>query len=270
MQIQNKTVVITGAGNGMGREMVLNLLVRGAKVAAVDINQTALEETKKLSGAASQNLSLHVLDITDTDAVDSFPEKVLAAHGSIDIVINNAGIIQPFIRVNDLTFEQIHKVFNVNFFSLLHVTKIFLPHLLKRTEACLVNVSSMGGYLPVPGQSVYGASKAAVKLLTEGLYAELRRTSVHVCLVFPGAVGTEITKNSGVDIHQSAAADEAEKKKFKPVSPKDAAEIIINGIINNKKRIYVGSDAKFTDLLYRIAPVYATNFIAEKMKELLK
>lgn len=269
MEVLNKTVVVTGGGNGIGREIVLNLLAKGAKVAAVDRSESALNETKNLAGDAANHLSIHVLDITNKTDVDEMPEKVISIHGSVDILINNAGIIQPFVKVTDLSFEKINQVFDVNFFGLLYMTKAFLPHLLARPEAYLLNTSSMGGYLPVPDQSVYGASKAAVKLLTEGLFAELQETNVHVAVVFPGAIGTNITQNSGVRKEPAASPEETKKQASQTTSPEKAAEIIISGILNNKNRIFIGSDAKFLDKLYRLAPTYATNFIANKMKSLI-
>ncbi len=171
------------------------------------------------------------------------------------------------MRVNDLSFEAIHKVMDVNFFGLLAMTKAFLPLLLKRPEAHIVNVSSMGGFLPVPGQSVYGASKAAVKLLSEGLYAELRERNVHVSVVFPGAINTNITANSGVHIELPKGAEASD---YKTLSATRAAEIILNGIEKNQLRIYLGSDSIFMNTLYRLAPTFATNFIAKKMKGLLE
>ena len=200
MQVNNKVVIVTGGGNGMGREMVLNLLNKGAKVAAVDMREAALIETFKLAGDKSPNLTTHILDITDKEAIAKFEDEIVTFYGSIDGLINNAGIIQPFVKVNDLKFNDIEKVMNVNFYGTLFMIKAFLPHLLKRPEAYIVNISSMGGFLPVPGQSVYGASKAAVKLLTEGLYAELLSTNVKVAIVFPGAIGTNISVNSGVEV----------------------------------------------------------------------
>ncbi|MBI1307444.1 MAG: SDR family NAD(P)-dependent oxidoreductase [Bacteroidetes bacterium] len=269
MQVENKTVIVTGGGNGMGREIVLNLLYRGARVAAVDMNLNALMETQELAGKHALNLSLHKLDITNKDSVALLPDEILQKHNTIDILINNAGIIQPFIRVNDLPYEKINQVFDVNFFGLLNMTKTFLPYLLKRPEAHLINTSSMGGYLPVPGQSIYGASKAAVKLLTEALYAELRQTHIHVSLVFPGAIGTNIMKNSGVVMPGEMSEEEIKKQSAKTTSPAKAAEIIVNGIVKNKYRIFVGNDARLTDFLYRLTPTFATNFIAKKMKALL-
>ncbi|MCA9331207.1 SDR family NAD(P)-dependent oxidoreductase, partial [Candidatus Saccharibacteria bacterium] len=153
---------------------------------------------------------------------------------------------------------------NVNFYGTLYMTKAFLPSLLKRSEAHIVNVSSMGGFLPVPGQSVYGASKAAVKLLTEGLYDELLQTSVHVSLVFPGATATNITHNSGVDMKTPAGSG-----GYSMLSPDAAAKIIVNGIERNKPQIFTGRDSKLMNLLYRLSPVYATKLIARQMKSLL-
>ncbi len=158
---------------------------------------------------------------------------------------------------------------NVNFFGTLYMTKAFLPELLKRPEGYIVNVSSMGGFLPVPGQSIYGASKAAVKLMTEGLYAELLDTNVHVSVVFPGATQTHISENSGVKGPTGAEADQA-AKKFQMLSASESARIIIDGIEKNKPQIFTGNDSNFMNLLYRLNPVYATNFIAKQMKSLLK
>jgi short-subunit dehydrogenase len=157
---------------------------------------------------------------------------------------------------------------NVNFFGTLYMTKAFLPYLLKRDEASITNVSSMGGFLPVPGQSVYGASKAAVKLLTEGLYAELLDTPVHVSVVFPGATATHITENSNVKAPVATNADTA-KMSAKSLSPNKAAAIIVEGIENDHPQIFTGTDSKAMNKLYRFNPVFATKFIAKQMKSLL-
>lgn len=268
MQVNNKVIAVTGAGNGMGRELSLLLLAKGARVAGVDINLDNLGETQKLAGEKGKNFSLHQLNISDKESVFALPDEITRVHGCVDGLINNAGIIQPFVRVNDLDFEQINRVMDVNFYGLLYMTKAFLPHLLKRPEAHLVNVSSMGGFLPVPGQSVYGASKAAVKLLTEGLSAELKDTGVKVTVIFPGAVGTNIAQNSGVAAPKMIP--EMEKAAAKTLSPVKAAEIMVRGIEKNKTRIFVGKDSRMLDLFYRLSPSFATNLVAKQMKSLLK
>lgn len=268
MNVKGKTIVVTGAGNGIGRELTLNLLKKGAEVAAVDLAENALEETKNLAGASAVKLSLHYLNITNKEAVDQLPMQIISRHGQIDALINNAGIIQPFVKINQLNFDAIERVMHVNFYGTLYMIKAFLPHLLKRPEAHIANVSSMGGFLPVPGQSVYGASKAAVKLMTEALYAELLATNVKVSIIFPGAIGTNITANSGVEAPKMSEED-IKKSSFKPLPVAEAAEIIVRGIEKNKVRIFVGSDSKFMNFLYRLSPGFATRFIAKQMKSLL-
>lgn len=250
----------------MGRELVLSLLAKGARVAAVDVNESALQETVKRAGNNDGSLSTHIVNVTDRDAVTALPEQVIFRHGAVDGIINNAGVIQPFVKVKDLDYEAIERVMNINFYGTLYMTKAFLPHLLKRPEAHIANVSSMGGFLPVPGQTIYGASKAAVKLFTEGLYSELLNTNVRVTVVFPGAIGTNIAANSGVENTLRPANG---KRSINPLAPSKAAQIIIEGIEQNRYRVLVGSDAAFMDLIYRVSPRRAANFIFNQMKALI-
>ena len=261
MKVQNKTIVVTVGGSGMGRELVLNLLSKDAKVIALDINKTGLEETVRLAAEKSTSLSTHIIDITDKSAVEQLAAKIISERGFVDGLINNAGIIQPFVKLNDLSYEVIERVFNVNFFGTLYLTKAFIPHFLSRPEAHIVNIASMGGFLPVPGQTIYCASKAAVKLMTEGLNAELTETKVRVSIVFPGAMNTNIMSNSGLEVKQPT-----EQKSSRILSPFEAARLIIDGIEANKSRIMVGKDSKTMDLIYRINPGFAARLIYKKMK----
>jgi short-subunit dehydrogenase len=267
MDVKSKVFVVTGGGNGIGREVVLGLLARGARVAAVDLNEAGLAETAVLAGAESGKLTTHTLSVTDREAVLALPSEVSKAHGQIDGVLNVAGIIQPFVKLTELDFDAIERVFNVNFWGVVNMTKAFLPNLMERPEAAVLNVSSMGGFLPVPGQAAYGASKAAVKLFTEALYAESLGTNLTVTIVFPGGVGTNITANSGVEMPEMRDADAG--KEYKTTSPADAGQQIIDGLEKGAFRVLVGSDAKFMDRYSRFSPRRATELIAKKMKDLL-
>lgn len=268
MKVQDKVIVVTGAGGGIGGEIVAQLLSRGAKVIAVDLRDDSLHALKEKLSAADE-LAIYALNIADRGAVAQLPDFVINAFGHIDGLINCAGIVQPFVKVNDLDFDAIERVMNVNFYGTLNMTKAFLPHLLERDEAHLVNVSSMGGFLPVPGQSIYGASKSAVKLLTEGLYAELLDTNVHVSLAFPGATATDITKNSGVNMPANAGTEE-KAKSFPMLPASKAAKIIVDGMEANRPQIFTGKDSRLMNRLYRISPVRATKLIAKQMQSLLK
>lgn len=268
MKVQNKVIIVTGGGNGIGRELVLHLLSKDASVAAVDIDESGLQQTTALAADKANRLSTHVVNIADKNAVTDFAEQVIARHGAVDGIINNAGVIQPFVRLNDLDYDAIERVMNVNFYGTLYMTKTFLPHFLGRPEAHIVNVSSMGGFLPVPGQSLYGASKAAVKLLTEGLHTELLNTNIRVTVVFPGAIGTNIAANSGVSINPEMM-EAGQQQAAKTLAPDKAAQIIVEGMEQNRYRVLVGSDAAFMDFIYRLSPQWAANFIFRQMKSLL-
>ncbi|TLM97767.1 MAG: SDR family oxidoreductase [Actinobacteria bacterium] len=267
MQVNGKTIVVTGGGNGIGREIVLHLLGKGARVGAVDISREALDETIARAGARSDALSTHVVDITDRTAVEALPAAVVEAHGQIDGLINCAGIIQPFVRVNDLSYDAIERVFRVNLWGTIHMTKTFLPPLLERPVAHILNVASMGAYVPVPGQTIYGSSKAAVKLFSEGLYSELASTNVAVTVAFPGATRTDISAHSGVG---GSADAEADASKYKMIEPAESARIIVDAMERDAYHVFVGKDASFMDRLSRWAPKYAAGLIQKQMKDLLK
>ncbi|SDK57809.1 SDR family NAD(P)-dependent oxidoreductase [Alkalibacterium thalassium] len=263
MKVNGKTIVVTGGGSGMGRELVLELAKRGARVAAVDINKEAVLETARLAPESKEKISTHVVNITEREAIEKLVDEVKEFHGTVDGIINNAGIIQPFIDVNDLGYDKIEQVMNVNFYGTLYMVKSFLPELLKRPEAHILNVASMGGFLPVPGQSIYGASKAAVKLMTEGLHSELTDTNVGVTIAFPGAIKTNIMQNSKVE---RKAMTDTSGKEYKLTLADDAAKIMIDAIESNAYRVMVGNDAKMMDRMYRVMPKKAAAIIAEKLK----
>ena len=154
---------------------------------------------------------------------------------------------------------------SVNLYGTLFVTKAFLPHLLSRPVGHIINLSSMGGFVPVPGQTIYCAAKAAVKLMSEGLASELGRSNVRVTVVFPGAVATNIRENSSVDSPKKIA----DSGDTKALSAAKAAEIIVRGIESDAYHVFVGRDAMLMDKLYGLSPVHAARAIAAKMRALL-
>jgi short-subunit dehydrogenase len=262
MKVNGKVFVVTGAGNGIGREVAILLLAKGATVAGVDRNAEGLNETKRLAGISSEKFSVHVTDITDQEAVKVLPDEIADLHGHIDGLINNAGIIQKFVSVDEIAIEQMKRIMDVNFYGALFMIKAFLPYLEKNTESQIVNVSSMGGFLPVPQQTIYGASKAAVKMLTEGLQSELKGTNIHVSLVMPGGVSTGIMETAGIDTKKLMSSKIA--RSYRMMTPSSAARRIVRGVERNKKRLILGTDAKAMDILYRINPNLAS-FIMERM-----
>lgn len=147
MKVAGTIVVVTGGGNGISRQVVLELLRRSARVAAIDIRQEALDDTVALADADAR-LATFEIDITDRAAVTALPGQVMEAFGQVDGLVNVAGIIQPFVRLADLDFEVIERVVAVNFYGTLHTVKAFLPHLLTRPVAHVANVSRPGSVCP--------------------------------------------------------------------------------------------------------------------------
>ena len=150
MNIRGKTFVVTGAGGGIGGELVLELLAQGARVIGVDVRDAGLKEIADRAQGQSPSFAWHLVDITNKEAVEKFMRKVATNHQSVDGLINCAGVIQPFVRVNDLDYEAVERVMNINFYGTLYMIKALLPYLLERPEGYIINVSSMGGFLPVP------------------------------------------------------------------------------------------------------------------------
>lgn len=262
MNLEGKVFAVTGAGNGMGREVALELVRKGAKVAAIDLSEEALERTAELSIAPGR-VSTHRADVTDAEGVAALPGLIEEAHGQLDGLVNIAGIIHRFVPSAELTREEQERVFKVNYWGTVNMCQAFLPALLERPESSVTNMSSLSALVAFAGQTVYGASKGAVKQYTEGLYQELRDSAVKVSAIYPGNISTEISKNSGV------AMIDAGGRKVRATTPRDAGIAIVSGIERGKFRIIVGNDAKLLDRLVRLAPRWTTNLIAKQMASVL-
>ncbi|TFV57858.1 SDR family NAD(P)-dependent oxidoreductase [Mycobacterium sp. PS03-16] len=261
MHIADKVFVVTGAGNGMGRQVALELARRGAAVAAADLDEAGLSRTAELAGSAP--LSTHVLNVTDLEAVAALPDQLLDVHGQIDGLVNIAGIIHRFAPFTELSAADTDRIIAVNFIGTVSMCRAFLPTLLARPEANLTNMSSLSALLPFASQTLYSASKGAVKQFSEGLYAELCDTNVHVMTVFPGNIATNLTGNSGV------AMLDAGDRKVRSTPPEVAGRKIVDGIANDCFRMLIGTDAHVLDALARISPQRATRFVAKQIKSVL-
>jgi NADP-dependent 3-hydroxy acid dehydrogenase YdfG len=266
MKAAGKVVAVTGAASGIGRELALLLLGKGARVAGIDWNGSSLEETASLAGSRAGDFLRIIANIADQRSVQTLPEQVCARFGTVDGLINNAGVIQPFLRLNDLDYADIEKVLNVNLLGTLYTTKAFLPHLLRRPEAHIVNLSSMGGFVPIPGQTIYCAAKAAVKLMSEGLSSELIGTHVRVTVALPGAIATNIRQNSGLLPPSTAAGA---KQGGRALSACKAAEIILDAMERDVNRVFVGRDAALMDKISRVHPDFAARLVAKNSRGLL-
>ncbi|MDF1764152.1 MAG: SDR family NAD(P)-dependent oxidoreductase, partial [Oleibacter sp.] len=186
----NKVVVVTGAGSGIGRSLAQQLSEAGAHLALSDINEKSLHETVSLLSGAGK-VTLQALDVSDRHAFEAYAEQVQADHGAVHMIINNAGVAVSE-TVEELKYEDMEWIMNINFWGVVYGTKSFLPLLKMQPESAIVNISSIFGVIALPTQSAYNATKFAVRGFTESLRQELKDTSVFVTTVHPGGIKTNI------------------------------------------------------------------------------
>lgn len=259
--LHGRVAVVTGAGSGIGRALAWELGLRGCRLALLDSDGGGLADTAaRIAGAQAGSPPLvQPVDVSVADQVHTAAEAVLEAYGQVDVVVNNAGIAhggRPFWELPERDFAR---VLDVNFWGVVHGTRAFLPHLLPRPAAALVNMSSVFGLIGVARQSAYCASKFAVRGFTESLRMELRERAPHVraISVHPGGVRTAIARNSlpvgqPDDVHRAGVA--AFDDRMARTSPERAATTIVEGIREGRERVLVGTDARALDLVARLLP----------------
>ncbi|ATD70168.1 MULTISPECIES: SDR family NAD(P)-dependent oxidoreductase [Gordonia] len=240
MDVGGKIFVVTGAGNGIGRCVALDLVSRGATVVGADINEVGLAETGRLAVDLSRFRS-HVLDIGDREAVQRFPGIVRAEVGQVDGLFNIAGIAQDTQPIAEVGDDRVDLLMRVNYFGTVWLTRAFLPDLEQRPEGGLILItSSLSGLAPFPGAAFYGASKAAVALFAYGLAQDLRgkKSKVTVTTVIPGTIWTDLVRKTS----QALGTPEAVAKGF-AMAPEKAARRIIDAALDGRVRAVVGKDA---------------------------
>ena len=266
---KQKVALITGAGSGIGRALALELADSGCSLALVDWNEDSLAETKLLLEKKNVAVSTHAFDISDREKVNDLPNQVLSHHNQIDMVFNNAGL-SIVGSVKEVDEEDWNFGLDILLNSVIQMTTVFLPLLEKRPEAAIINTSSIFGLFSVPKQSIYNVGKFGVKAFTESLSLEMEvsQSPVEVYCVFPGHIGTNIYSSSrfksfeaddaGAAIFGANAATKEEAginfKHNAPSSPEHAAKVILKNIKKKNKRILIGVDAHFYDLMSRLFP----------------
>lgn len=262
---KDKIVVITGAGSGIGRALAQAFAQQGAHLALNDFNPDALQETVSMLGNTPSSILQKVFDVANRTAMLDFADEVMNRFGRVDVMINNAGIGLGDYMFHEMDLDHFERVMDINFYGVLYGSHAFIPHLLKQSEAALVNVSSVFGLTGIARSSAYCASKFAVHGLNQSLMQEYAGTSLRIHSVHPGGINTNISKNS-LDYRPDASHDEFQKQ-FLKLSPEYAAQTILSGILKNKRKILIGGEAYQLDVVTRIAPYWggrAVNKIIEQ------
>ncbi len=262
---------VTGAASGSGRALALELAARGADLALADRDEAGLASVAAQIGA-SRKVTTHRLDVGVPAEIADFAQAATAAHPSLNIVINNAGVAL-LGQFSEIDQAQMEWLFNINFWGVVHGTRAFLPHLARQSEAHIVNLSSIFGIIGPPGQTAYAAAKFAVRGFSESLRHELQMAGspVRLSVVHPGGIATNIARNMRTGAGMTDNARRAQSiERFEQVAkttPKQAALRIIRGIESNEPRILIGGDARFMDILQRLLPGSYWSVLGRRMQQ---
>lgn len=269
---KNKVVVITGAASGIGQALAMQFASMEATVAMADINEKDLSQSAESIQKQAGKVHRYIVDVSDRTAVHGFADEVIEQHGGVDVVINNAGVALGKVTIEQLEYDELEWVLGVNLWGVVYGTKAFLPHLLQRPHANLVNISSTFGLVSAAKVAAYATSKFAVRGFTEALRQELKNTSVAVTVAFPGGIRTNVTRSSR-QAKGGNPEDHSEEafRRFETntrTTPEKAARKIIKGIRRNAARVLIGGDAWVLDWLVRWYPAGYDRFILKRvMKE---
>lgn len=252
------TVLITGASQGIGKATALLFAQKGYNLVL------AARRAEPLAGVEqeAQTFGCTVLsvptDVSDADQVKTLVDKALDRYGAIDVLINNAGI---YISgpAEHFSLADWHQVIDTNLWGYIHMIHALLPHFLERGSGTIVNLSSIGGKVPLPYLVPYSTSKFAVTGLTEALHSELKPKGIHVCGVYPNVIKSSLMERAifrGKDEQDAQARrDQLDQVLSTPVieKPEDVANVIWDAVKNQRSEVMVGS-ANVSKAAYGIFP----------------
>ncbi len=261
MRIGPGTVaVITGAASGIGRALAVELAGRGSDLALVDINEAGLQETRQLLDREGSKTSLHVVDVADQQAMRLLPPAVIREHGSVHVLVNNAGVSVAG-PITSLKLDDFEWLMGVNFWGVVYGCRFFLPYLKREKAASVCNILSDFALIGFPTKSPYCASKFAVRGFSESLQAELEGSTVHCTCVYLGPVSTELIRSSRA-WSESRKMKEAEFVDRRGMPAEKVARRIRRAIEREKPRVLIGRETYLIDLLTRFSPAATRAFVA--------
>jgi NAD(P)-dependent dehydrogenase (short-subunit alcohol dehydrogenase family) len=226
----------------------------GATVAACDLNMPDAEATALAVEQEGGQAEAHRVDVSIESEMRTLVAVVLKQYGKVDIVVNNAAIAMSPQATIDFSLERFHRVMDVNLWGVVHGSVLFLPHLLERPEANLVNVASAVALMGVSRSTAYAASKFAVRGFSEALRMELQGTPVHMTIVYPGVTNTNMMTNSPIIDEDDRRALQANLDRSRGTDPAKAATHIVNAIRRDRPRVCIGLDTWLADLTTRTLP----------------
>ena len=268
-RLKDRIAVVTGAASGIGRATAIALADAGMNLALVDINQKGLAETQRELERRKQRSSMHVVDVSKLDQMQELVRAVEREHGGVNVLVNNAGV-SVAASFEEQSLEDFEWLMGINFWGVVYGCKLFLPLLLRAEEGHIVNLSSVFGFVGVPLNSSYCASKFAVRGLSETLRAELAQTKVGVTSVHPGGVATNIVADGRFyePAGMSGLREQTVRAFERMLPPEKAAACIVKGIKRNSARVLITREAYLIDAVKRAFPVISSEVLGRRWKSL--
>lgn len=246
--VKNRTVLVTGASSGIGRELTVQLIKEyDCNVIGIGRSEEKLENLKAELTYLEDKFTYYTFDVSDENEWVILAQEFEAAHTGIDIIINNAGMMPVINKAVNYSEEQVRECFAVNFDSIRYSTKYMLPILRRSSMPGILNISSIDAFFPIIGTSIYAASKAAVKSYSEALITELGR-EMYIGYVCPGVIKTDLYRNQ-------FPKHDKRWRKHKGTSVEKAAKKILKRLNRGKARTLIGKDASFMNFLSKFFPV---------------
>jgi len=261
--IFGKSVLITGASSGIGRELTMLFINKyNCKVIGVSRSQNKLEELKKTLNDKSKNFDFLALDVSKRENWDIIFDY--AKSKSCYIIINNAGVMLPFKRACDINEEEIKKVFHTNFYACLFSYNVFHKYLRQSSESAIINIASSSALGVIPGQSIYSASKSALTSFSRAISCE-EREKIFIATYLPGLTSTNLFFSQNDD---ERIFDDKDYRKIKKLAlPADKlAKKIVKSIIKRKRYMTFGRDSKILNLLNKVAPNKSSDLMLKLFK----
>lgn len=250
--LDNRVAVVTGAASGIGRATAQALAQKGCTVAIADIDEQGLAETARSIAALGREVSTHVVDVANKQRMQDFADEVVAAHGRVHLVVNNAGVTVR-AKLDEHSLDDFEWIVGINFWGVVYGCKFFLPHVQAAGWGAFVNISSMFGLTGIPEQSSYCATKFAVRGFSESLAIELANDNIDVICVHPGGIRTNIVRSSRgrEDSSREGIINWFERNAM---PPERAAAKIIKAIERRQQRVVITPEAWATDVAKRVFP----------------
>ncbi|MBR6568038.1 MAG: SDR family NAD(P)-dependent oxidoreductase [Clostridia bacterium] len=235
----NKTVILTGASSGIGKDLTERLIKEhGCRVIGIARNEERLLKLKSSLGDKGDRFTYYTFDVSVKENWEGFAETVRNENIRPDILINNAGILPKFDRFLNYTVEELDKAMHINFYSCLYSMNALMPVILESDSASVVNIASSAALCSLAGTSVYSASKAALKSLTDAVREEYRK-ECYIGLVCPGFTKTNIFSNQGAAIESKAQ----KAMDFISTDCDRMCNLILRGMKNKRADMVFGVDA---------------------------